>query len=106
MHSYIFAPTREMWPASSVNARIAPIPGPDNKKHAGERLARPAQSRRANDLGPGLPMLIRDRLIAEGGWIERSGVSCFNLYRAPTLEPGDAAQRRPLARSRTPRLRQ
>ena len=31
MHCYIFAPSREMWPASSVNARIAPIPGPDNK---------------------------------------------------------------------------
>ena len=26
MHSYIFAPTREMWPAASVNARIPPIP--------------------------------------------------------------------------------
>jgi hypothetical protein len=25
MHSYIFVPTREMWPASSVNARIPPI---------------------------------------------------------------------------------
>jgi hypothetical protein len=25
MHSYIFAPTREMWPGASVNARIPPI---------------------------------------------------------------------------------
>jgi hypothetical protein len=25
-HSYIFAPSREMWPASSVNARIPPVP--------------------------------------------------------------------------------
>src|SRR5258706_9705326 len=25
-HSYIFTPSREMWPASSVNARIPPIP--------------------------------------------------------------------------------
>ena len=25
-HSYIFAPTREMWVASSVNARVHPIP--------------------------------------------------------------------------------
>ena len=31
MHSYIYAPAREMWPASSVDARIAPIPGPDGK---------------------------------------------------------------------------
>jgi hypothetical protein len=25
MHSYIYAPTRDMWPSSSVNARIPPI---------------------------------------------------------------------------------
>ena len=26
MHSYIFKPTRDLWPASSVNSRIAPVP--------------------------------------------------------------------------------
>ena len=26
MHHYIFVPSRELWPASSVNARIAPLP--------------------------------------------------------------------------------
>ena len=26
MHCYVYVPSREMWPASSVNARIAPIP--------------------------------------------------------------------------------
>ena len=25
-HSYIYVPTREMWPASSVNSRIPPVP--------------------------------------------------------------------------------
>jgi hypothetical protein len=39
---------------------------------------------------PGLPMIIRDRLISEGGWIERLGVSCFNQYRPPVITPGDA----------------
>ena len=28
MHSYIFAPTNEMWPATSVNARLPPMPIP------------------------------------------------------------------------------
>ncbi len=28
-HGYIFEPSREMWPASSVNSRIAPIPVSD-----------------------------------------------------------------------------
>jgi hypothetical protein len=41
---------------------------------------------------PGLPMLIRDRLISDGGWIERSGVTCFNLYRPPVIKHGDAAK--------------
>jgi hypothetical protein len=35
-------------------------------------------------------MLIKDRLISEGGWIARPGCSVFNLYRPPTLAPGDA----------------
>jgi hypothetical protein len=25
-HSYIFAPSREMWPASSINERLLPVP--------------------------------------------------------------------------------
>jgi hypothetical protein len=39
---------------------------------------------------PGMPEVIRDKLVADGGWIERDGVSCFNLYRPPTLRSGDA----------------
>jgi Family of unknown function (DUF5906) len=34
-------------------------------------------------------------LISGGGWIERKGVSCFNLYRPPTIKHGDAAQAGP-----------
>jgi hypothetical protein len=38
---------------------------------------------------PGEPQLIRDRLIINGGWIERAGATVFNLYRPPTLALGD-----------------
>lgn len=88
-HKYIFAPSRDPWPASSVNARIPPVRvGNDDipasrwldQHHAVEQIT----------WGPGMPMLIRDRLIAEGGWIERKGVTCFNLYRPPTIKAGDA----------------
>jgi hypothetical protein len=44
---------------------------------------------------PGQPMRIRDRLVSDGGWIERNGVTCFNLYRPPTLELGDATKAGP-----------
>ena len=31
MHKYICAPSREVWPAASVNARLPPVVGPDDK---------------------------------------------------------------------------
>ena len=39
-----------------------------------------------------MPMLIKDRLVFDGGWIERQGVTCFNLYRPPRIELGDASE--------------
>ena len=44
---------------------------------------------------PGLPKVIRDRLISDGGWIDRKGVACFNLYREPTIGHGDASKAGP-----------
>ena len=100
MHSYIYAPSRELWPAVSVNARIAPIKvgtdadGNDVQISASHWLDnfRPVEMM---TWAPGLPLVIRDRLISEGGWIERKGVSCFNLYRPPTIELGDANKAKP-----------
>lgn len=87
-HTYIFTPTREMWPASSVNSRIPPVAVPMR-----ERPMPPAtwlDAHRAVEQmtwAPGKPMVIADRLIADGGWIERAGCTTFNLYRAPTIQP-------------------
>ena len=44
---------------------------------------------------PGFPMIVEDRLISNGGWIERKGVSCFNLYRPPTIKSGNYNDARP-----------
>jgi Family of unknown function (DUF5906) len=88
-HSYIFAPSREMWPASSVNARIPPIPINGQKKILASTWLDQNRPVEQMTWAPGEPMLIRGRLIADGGWINRQGVTCFNLYRAPTIEPGD-----------------
>src|SRR5262249_35828688 len=89
MHTYIFVPSREIWPASSVNARI--------RLHAGKASEWLDQNRPVEQMtwAPGEGMIIRDRLISGGGWIERAGMSCFNLYRPPTIEHGDAAQAGP-----------
>jgi Family of unknown function (DUF5906) len=94
-HCYIYAPSREMWLASSVNARVPPIPGPNNKSISASAWLDRHRPVEQMTWCPGLPMLVRNRLISEGGWIERAGVSCFNLYRAPAIEPGNAAAAKP-----------
>lgn len=101
-HGYIYRPTRAMWPGASVNSRIPPVPlfkangepllddeGKPRKISATAWLDRHRPVEQMT-WAPGLPMTIADRLILlEGGWIERRGVTCFNLYHPPTIEPGD-----------------
>lgn len=38
---------------------------------------------------PGMPDIIEDRLLVEGGWVDRPGARLLNLYRPPRVEPGD-----------------
>jgi Bifunctional DNA primase/polymerase, N-terminal len=93
-HAYIYAPTREMWPAGSVNSRLGTVKVGDDEIPASLWLDinRPVEQM---SWAPGLPMAIRHRLISEGGWIKRDDVSCFNLYRGPTIELGDASKATP-----------
>ena len=87
MHKYIFKPTRETWPASSVNARI----NLGNKK-ASEWLDKNAAVEQATWV-PGKPMLIPGKIISDGGWIDAPDCTLFNLYRPPSITPesGDAS---------------
>jgi hypothetical protein len=90
MHTYIFIPTRALWPGSSVNSRIPPIKiGADDELKASTWLD---QNRPVEQMtwAPGLPEIIEGRLLYEGGWLDRPGVRCFNQYLAPTIIPGDA----------------
>jgi Family of unknown function (DUF5906) len=104
MHTYIYTPAGETWPAISVNARLGSVPLLDddgnqvlNKKD--EPVEIPAsvwldQNQPVEQMtwAPGLPQLIENRLVSDGGWIERPAVTCFNLYRPPTIIPGNAAE--------------
>jgi len=40
-------------------------------------------------IAPGEPKIIKERVISEGGWIERPGCRCFNLYKPPTIIRGN-----------------
>ena len=107
MHNYIYVPVRALWPAASVNARIPPVPLTDPRGNPvldedGKAIKLRAsawldQFRAVEQMtwAPGLPIVIRDKLVLEGGWIERRGVTCFNLYRAPIIEPGDPEKAAP-----------
>jgi hypothetical protein len=86
-HSYICTLTREMWPAASVNARLE---NPAKDVTASAWLDRNSPVEQMT-WAPGEPMLIKDKVVANGGWIKRKGVACFNLYRPPVVVPGDAA---------------
>jgi hypothetical protein len=93
-HSYIFMPARELWPAASVNARIRDWP--TRTTETGEsKLTAPSawldRHRAVEQMTwcPGLPEVIADRLIADGGWIERVGCSTVNLYRPSRMARGN-----------------
>lgn len=106
-HSYIYHPTREMWPASSVNSRIGPVPLVDEDGNPvlddnGRQIIISASAWldrysavEQMTWAPGEPMLIQGRLVSNGGWVKRDGVTCFNLYRPPIIKHGDARKARP-----------
>ena len=94
-HVYIFKPTRESWPGSSVNSRLPPMPDGKKKFIPASLWLDRNQPVEQMTWAPGMPMLIRDRIVADGGWIDRAGVTCFNLYRPPAIELGDATKAGP-----------
>ena len=95
-HDYVFMPAGDFWPAARVNARLPPITlfdkgglpivdektGAQKEMRASDWLAKHAPVEQMT-WAPGLPQLVRDKLISDGGWIERKGVTVFNLYRPP-----------------------
>ena len=109
-HSYIYMPTRDMWPGGSVNARVPPVPmfnadgTPKLDNKGQQQFMSPARylddQKPVEQMtwAPGLPMLIPDRIISEGGWIERRGVTVFNLYRPPIIKHGDPKKAGPWLR--------
>jgi hypothetical protein len=87
-HSYIYIPTRDMWPVSSVNARCT-SPIPDLSASTWLDQNKPVVQM---TWAPGQPMLIANRLVSNGGWIEHNGVTTFNLYQPPLPMNGDPSQ--------------
>ena len=105
-HNYIFMPCREPWPAASIDAVFPPQVLTDaagNPIMKGGKVQTLKASRWLDRNQPahqmiwipGMPVLVPDRLVVDGGWIERSGVVCLNLYRAPHPSSGDPTKAQP-----------
>ena len=95
MHQYIFIPSGDLWPASSIDPRfprqilLYPDGTPVLDDKGKPRTIKASQGLDRNRAveqmtwAPGLPTVIVDKLISEGGWIDRPGCRVFNLYRPP-----------------------
>ena len=105
MHNYIYAPGRAHWPGASVNSRLPSIKLTDAKgqpvlddKDKQIIISPTAWLDKHKPVeqmtwAPGLPLVIEDRLILDGGWTRKTGAAVFNLYRpADVLRGGDPAQ--------------
>jgi hypothetical protein len=113
-HKYIFVPTRALWSVPAVNSQLGwiglfnddgtPMMHPDATDKEGNLISGKQRFVQANEWldqyravemmtwSPGDEMLIQNRLMAEGGWFQRKGATCFNLYRPPTIKLGDPAK--------------
>ena len=105
-HRYIFMPCREPWPAVSVDARLPQQPKLDKNGNRVRRNGKLVYQRPSLWLDqnqpveqmvwcPGQPALIEGKLVVAGGWVERNGVTCLNLYKPPIIKPGDAQKAQP-----------
>jgi hypothetical protein len=110
-HSYIFTPTGAFWGAAGVNACLPPVlmTGMDGKPMLitrGENKGKPKTMTATAWLdknhpihhltwAPGHPVLIENQLVVDGEWVERNGVTTFNLYRPPTLKHGNPSKAGP-----------
>jgi hypothetical protein len=101
MHTYIFAPIGTTWPAASVNARFPPVRlfdatgrpvlDTDGKPASLKPSVWLDQNKPVEQMtwAPGWPMIIYDKLVKDGEFIDRPGAKCFNHYKPPDILPGD-----------------
>lgn len=86
-HKYIHTPTRKLWPEASISS----ILGDDSPNMLD--CTKPV-----HDMGwvPGEDVIIKDRLMIDGGYIDKPGSNTFNLYQPPpSLAKVDASKATP-----------
>jgi len=88
-HRYIFRPARELWITEGVNGSLPPVLVAGASVKPSKWLD---QNRAVEQItwAPSEPELIENKLIREGGFIQRQGVHAYNMYLAPTIVPGNS----------------
>ena len=97
-HGYMFLPAMDYWPAASVNSQVPAVAiMVDGRPVTIPATAWLDRHRHAEQTTwfPGEPLIIKNRLIVEGGIIEQEGVSVLNLYIPPRIKLGDATKAGP-----------
>ena len=100
-HKYIFMPSGELWVASSVNGRLPRIDTGKKDKDGKAVTIAPSswldRNRPVEQMTwvPGHAPLIENSLMSDGELIPREGCTVFNLYRPPSIVPGDPKQADP-----------
>src|SRR5262249_8413902 len=84
-HCYLFLPSRQAWPAESVNGRLGKVGTGKDRINASTWLD-PNRAVEQMTWMPGEPLIIKDRLIPAGGWIHRPSSRWFNLSLPPQAE--------------------
>jgi hypothetical protein len=82
-HRYLYVPTRDLWPAASIVGKL----GKDVRKQLDVERAVVQMT-----WHPSEPLIVSDRIVADGGWVEHKGVRVANLYRQPNPIKGDPSK--------------
>lgn len=85
-HRYLYIPTRELWPPESVDSAVT---WPAANKRPSRWLD---QNRAVTQItwAPGQEQTIENKVVADGGMVDKPGACVFNLYRAPAVIRGVA----------------
>lgn len=86
-HQYLHRPTRAFWPAASVDGHLA-------SKIDGKKVTTWLDRFRAVQQATWHPAhgeLLKDLVVADGGFVPRPGALVYNRYRPPIIKPSDAS---------------
>jgi hypothetical protein len=98
-HTFCYVPTREFWVTASIDDRFGTVEevtaeGTTIKTKASKWLSKNRGVAQAT-WAPGLPMLVKDCVVIDGGWIDQPGETVLNLYRPPPPVTGNATLAQP-----------